>query len=113
DADADVPPLRVLGRAPRNVDPGLDRQRHPGLENRLRLSVALQPRDTRRITVAPRVVHVQPDPVTRAMRVELLIGPAAENFVAVAGQDSELKETVDHHSNRRVVHFVEGGTPTD
>ena len=47
------------------------------------------------------------------MRVELLIGPASENLVAVAGQDSELKETVDHHSNRRVVHFVEGGTPTD
>jgi hypothetical protein len=64
DADADVAqPLRhVVGRA--DVEPRLDRERHAGLE-RAPLPGGL---------VFARVVHVEAEPVSRAVHVEALVG---------------------------------------
>src|SRR6185503_16137665 len=113
DAHADVPPAGIRGRVLGDVDAGLDRERHAGLELRPRQAVALEARHAVRVRVAADVVDVEADPVARAVGIELLVRARLHDLVPVAREDAEREQAVDDDADGRVVHLVEGGARLD
>ena len=82
-----------LGTIGRHVDARFDGEAHPGLESAM---FSLDP-------VRAGVVHVQAEPVGRAVHEELSIQVHGVNLIGVSRDQAEVDEPVDQQIDRRVM----------
>src|SRR5688572_9664830 len=99
DADADPPPLRVVVEdRVAEVEPRLDGEHHARRE-RDRLAL--------RVDVEADVVHVEAEPMARAVHVERLERLLRDELLDPPLEHAEPDQPLDQHVERRVVHVVE------
>src|SRR4029079_8175414 len=97
DAHADVPPAFGDALRPgRNVDAGLDRQRHAGLQDAPLLADL----------VVADIVHIHPEPVTCAMHEEAPVCTLFDHRRHLALEDAELDQPLRDRADRGVVRLV-------
>ncbi len=111
DAHADVVEgLRHIRCGPQ-VQARFDRQHHAGLQP-APWPLAAIGRSTGLAIVAD-IVHVEPEPVSGAMHVELSIRPAFQQAIERTREQSEVDQSLRQHAHRRVVRCDERSTRSD
>src|ERR1019366_4216848 len=110
DPHAEVPPFRVHALALlRDVDARLDGENHALPQLRHGRGVARPPVRLVGDLVAPRVVHVEAEPVRRAGGEERRDGAGLDALLARPLDEAELEEAVHDDRERRVLNLVVRG----